>query len=340
MSWRRFITVLSLFLLTLWPGRISASNQPNGWTTGAIRQAAADRALSWVRSQQRDDGALGAYGPSITLTADAIYAVALSGDDPAGSEWTPQDTSLLAALRSLAETQASDAGRVGKALRALGAAGYDASDPTVSALITKLNGWYDPTTGAYGPYPDQGFHQALAIEGLAAVGAPIPDAAINRVLSKQHSDGGWSWQFGNASAESDVDTTGQVMLALLASGMAPDHEAITRAMAFLAAMQQEDGGWPDVSSATVTNGNSSGLAVRAAIRAGLDPRAAPLRAVSPTAEDYLLNLQQSSGAFTWRPDQPADNLMATLDILPALIPAWPGDRPLSYVSCLPAVIRR
>ncbi len=155
--------------------------------------------------------------------------------------------------------------------------------------------------------------------------APVPSAAIRAVLSRQKADGGWGWQFGLPESPSDVDTTGQVMRALRAAGIPPDHPAMIHAVAFLASQQRADGGWGWSEAATSSDGNATGMALAGLLAAGADPLAPPFASQEPTALTFILNLQQPSGAFAYLPTSPDDNLLATLDVIPALSQRWPGD---------------
>jgi len=328
---RSFWWVVLVLAALGWSLPVSSGEAPP--TTASVRQAAVARAITWLHTQQQADGSFGV----LTSTADVVYGIALAGEDPSDPAWTPAGRSLLDALRALSQTQATNAGRIGKALRALGAAGQTTTDPTVSALVTKLDALYDPSTGLYNP--TQGFYHALAVEGLARVGASVPAAAIQALISRQKPDGGWGWQFGKPESASDVDTTGQVMRALRAAGVPADHPAITKAVAYLAARQREDGGWAWGAIATTSDGNATAMALAGLIAADVNPLAPPFANTPPTALTFLLRLQQPSGAFAYLPDQPQDDLLATLDIIPALSPGWPGDRSLPIRVLLPDIIR-
>ncbi|MCD6289973.1 MAG: terpene cyclase/mutase family protein [Anaerolineae bacterium] len=324
-------TILLVLLLVWMPLISTARSAP---TTATARQFAVTRALAWLRTQQRSDGSLGA----LTTTADAVFSVALAGQDPAGAEWTPNGRSLLDALRSLSGTQATNAGRIGKALRALGAAGFTTTDPTVSDLIAKLEALYDPNTGLY--HPSQGFYNALAVEGLARVGAAVPSKAVQALLDHQKTDGSWGWQFDNPEAAGDIDTTGQVMRALAMAGVSPNDPAMLRAVTFLAEHQRADGGWSWDATGASSDGNATGMALAGLVSIGVNPIASPFASQEPTALSFILGLQQPSGAFAYLPDRPDDNLLATLDIIPALSPQWPGDHALPIGVFLPNVMHR
>jgi len=60
------------------------------------------------------------------------------------------------------------------------------------------------------------------------------------VLKFQHDDGGWAWL---AKEPSDAFGTGLALYALAKSGLSANHEARTKALAFLKATQKPDGSW-------------------------------------------------------------------------------------------------
>jgi squalene cyclase len=165
----------------------------------------------------------------------------------------------------------------------------------------------------------------MAVEGLARGRATVPPAAIQALLSRQKADGGWGWQFGLPESPSDVDTTGQVMRALRAAGIPPDHPAMVQGVAFLASQQRPDGGWGWGETATSSDGNATGMALAGLLAVGVNPLASPFAGQEPTALTFILGLQQSSGAFAYLPTDPKDDLLATLDVIPALSQRWPGD---------------
>jgi hypothetical protein len=66
-------------------------------------------------------------------------------------------------------------------------------------------------------------------------------AGIDRLMSRQNADGGWSQV---ANIPSDAYATGQALWALSVAGARHDRPEIGRAVAFLAANQRDDGSWP------------------------------------------------------------------------------------------------
>jgi lanosterol synthase len=95
----------------------------------------------------------------------------------------------------------------------------------------------------------------FGIRGLLAAGETSNELAIGKacrwLVSKQRSDGGWGEHFRGCLSgeyvehgESQVIQTAWAMMALLLAD-APDWEVLERGADFLAAMQLENGEWPE-----------------------------------------------------------------------------------------------
>jgi prenyltransferase beta subunit len=101
---------------------------------------------------------------------------------------------------------------------------------------------------------------------LRAAGAPLPPATIGWLLRQQNRDGGFD--FGTAGGASDVDDTASALEALAVAG-AP-RSASGRAVAFIRAHQDRDGGFPSGGDAG-SNAQSTAWAIQGLIAAGLNP---------------------------------------------------------------------
>ncbi|HYP08605.1 MAG TPA: ankyrin repeat domain-containing protein [Bryobacteraceae bacterium] len=84
--------------------------------------------------------------------------------------------------------------------------------------------------------------RTMQLLGLAWAKAAGPEAkaAVKGLISEQRADGGWGQL---ANLESDAYATGQALVALQASGIAPSHPAFQRGVAFLLRTQRPDGSW-------------------------------------------------------------------------------------------------
>lgn len=328
-----------LLRLLLAVGLLAAAAVPVAAETDVVG-AATCRALTWLATQQGPDGsfgfrpATGAYQPSASTTADAVYVLARLGEDPDGSAWTRGGNSALAALAALAPAYVgTDAGQAGKVARAVAAAGADPRDFAGMDLVAIIQAAYDPATGRF--HPALLFRHTLAVEGLMRSGVPVPPAALDALLNAQLSDGGWFWSFDGQ--QSDVDTTGRV-LQLLAADMAfSAPQAYARAAGLLEQLQTAAGGW-GVGPAGAPNGNSTALAVSGLTAAGFDLSGPQFQKQGLSPLDALLSFQEDTGAFVYlqEPGKEEVRLMATLDALSALAFLVVGPLPCSH-EALPAV---
>jgi hypothetical protein len=110
--------------------------------------------------------------------------------------------------------------------------------------------------------------------------------------------------------------------ALIAAGEASDSDAVTLALAYYKEIQNEDGGWPYQNPSdygTATDANSTAVTIQAIIAAGQDPAGAGwTTGEGNTPDAALAALQNESGAFAWQAAIPDDNLLATVQALPAV----------------------
>jgi hypothetical protein len=272
-------------------------------------------ALTWLHGKQATDGSFG----GVRGTADAVYVLALLGEDPDGAAWSKNGTSALEALEALADDYVTyGAGEAGKVLRAVALAGGDARDFAGHDLIALIEAAYDPATGRY--HPDYLYRHTLAVEGLLRAGRPVPAAAYDALLAAQLPDGSWFWSFDGAVG--DVDTTGRVLYLLAGPGRQRRPAAYAKAAAYLDAAQLPSAGWgvrpaPDPNPA---NANSTALAVAGLRAAGYNPDAPPFQVGGVGGLQALLTFQESSGAFVYiqQPGKEEVRLLATLEALVAL----------------------
>ncbi len=316
----RLLITLSLLTAIMSPAPIAAQ-------VDAPSEAVC-RALGWLATQQGPDGSFGfrlangAYQPSASVTADAVYALALLGEKPDGAAWTRAGYTAVEALAALAPAYVgADAGQAGKVARAVALAG---SDPRAFAgmdLVAIIEAAYDPATGRY--HPALLFRHTLAVEGLLRSGVAVPQAALDALVSAQLVDGGWFWSFDGT--QSDVDTTGRVLQLLAGQARLPASQAYDRAAAFLAQVQTVEGGW-GADASTPPNSNSTALALNGLLAAGFDPQSPEFERQGHNLLTTLLSFQEDTGAFVYirQPGKEEVRLMATLDALIALAPVLPA----------------
>ncbi len=317
--WVITIWVLSVLLVVT----SVASAVPPRHTVSEVLHTHALQAVHWLHTQQHTDGTFG----SVTQTADAVLLIAMVNEDPGGAQWAPAGVSALQALKNQTPqaVQGRDAGVIAKVLRAAALAHADVHHFGGYDLVAELQNLYNPSTGRFDP--TNNFKQALAIEALTAAEIPVPAAAIQSLANDQRPNGGWGWQYGGSAV--DVDTTALVLEAVgTALGNLLSLPQGVQAYQFLQAQQAPSGGWPSIPGGQV-NCDSTALAIRALLVAGLNPRQAPYTAQNPDGTwrnplGVLLSFQDKDGGFHWTQDQAGSRFVATVDAVPALLLPWPG----------------
>ncbi len=280
-------------------------------------------AVAWLHTQQLPDGGFGITSTaSAAVTADAVYALALAGEDPGSPAWTVNGHSALDALTALAPAYArSDAGQAGKVARAVAAAGRNPRSFAGMDLIAVIQAAYNPATGRYSA--DFLFRHAVAIEALQRAKVEVPAAAYKALRDGQLPDGGWFWSFNDAPGKkSDVDTTGRVLQVLGSAPTSACDAGYMRAASYLQSVQGLTGAWAvDASPSSVLNANSTALAVGGLRAIGRHPESAPFVKGGKSGWDALLAFQESSGAFVYSmPADPRTNRMtATTDALAGML---------------------
>jgi prenyltransferase beta subunit len=286
----------------------------------ALADADITGALEYLQSQQNADGGFGSgFSPDSTVgsTADTLLALVAAGANPATFEQggnTP--LTYLAANASSAST----AGDLSKLILAAIAAGENPRQFGGVDSVAKL----EALTGEdakIGGEMDTFVAHTLAVLALASAQRPIPAGAVDYIKMAQQENGSWAWD-GSAATAGDTNTTAFAVQALLAAGEAADGDAVSNALAYYKGIQNDDGGWPYQNPSdygTATDANSTAVTIQVIVAAGQDP-IGPDWATDGggTPVSALEALQNESGAFAWQAAMPDDNLLATVQALPAL----------------------
>ncbi|MCL7454075.1 MAG: cell wall anchor protein [Anaerolineae bacterium] len=282
--------------------------------------AAADMgaALDYLQTQQNADGGFGSgFSPESTVgsTSDVLLAIIAGGGDPTSFAQNGDTPVTYLAGQAGAVTTSGD---LAKLILAAVAAGENPREFGGVDSVAKLEGTIG-ADGRIGTANDTFVSHLLGVLALASVRRPIPDAAISHIEEAQQENGGWAWD-GTAETAADTNTTAFAVQALAAAGQAGDSEAIAQAIEYYRGIQNEDGGWPYQNPSdfgTDTDANSTALAIQAILAAGQDP--ADWTAASGQGPVAALEaFQNESGAFAWQAAMPDDNLLATVQALPAL----------------------
>jgi hypothetical protein len=268
-------------------------------------------AVQWLQPQQQPDGGFSnGFTPSsdASTTADAVTAVRAAGSDPAS--WKVAGHSPLDYLASaVAAGDLKGPGVAAKVTLAAVASGLDPHDFGGADLVTEILGGYDTSKGLFGGGP---FDSALCIQALLAVKAPLPGGAIQGLVGTRLADGSYSFNGDTKPGSGDSNTTAAVVMALAEAGA---KDQIKPSLDYFRAAQNDDAGWTYQKPSPfgeATDANSTALVIQALVAAGenlqnwKDPRQA------------LLALQQTNGAFVFNAATPGDNLLATVQAIPAL----------------------
>jgi hypothetical protein len=281
----------------------------------ALAQAApTPAALTWLHAQQQPDGGFvglnGKTDPS--TTADVAVAFAAAGVSP--GTVTNQGKSIVDFLQDNATTYGATTGGAAKLTLAAVAAGLDPSHFGGLDLVRAVSSKYDQGTGLYDP---QIYVDSLAILALKAVGQGVPAQAITALTTRQTPDGSWAFDGKTDSGAGDSNTSALAIAALSAAGAASS-AAVSKGLDYLSKCQTPDGGFvyqPGAENPPVADANSTALAIQALRATGI-PADSSTVAHATTA---LAGFQNADGAFYYRPDAKQDNVLATVQAVPALL---------------------
>jgi prenyltransferase beta subunit len=308
---RNRITILCVSVVVLLVG-----------TLPALAQADTDVALAYLETQQNADGGFGSgFSPESTVgsTADAVLAIVAVGGDPAAFD--QGGNTPLSYLAANAPSVATG-GDLAKLILALIAVGTGEDPRTFGGVdsVARLESMIG-VDGRIGGENDIFVGHTLAVLALSSAQRPIPAASVAHIKAAQQENGAWAWD-GSSETAADTNTTAYAVQALFAAGEDAGSDAVTRALAYYEGIQNTDGGWPYQSPSefgTATDANSTAVIIQALLAAAQDPTGADwTTAEGNTPLSALEAFQNESGAFAWQAAVPDDNLLATVQALPAL----------------------
>lgn len=306
---------------------------------------AATAAAAWLATQQQPDGGFEVAGYPGFETPDAILAAAEAAQT--GSTWSTAEA--IAAVRALAACGVSPLDWVD----AYSQSGLDAGSAAklvvlVAAPLGLPTTAFDPAgdggpvdldaiiasgvdgNGSYGTFTDT-VYAALALRLTAG---SVPEITMASIRGGQRADGSWDYT-GDAASTDTIDQIGSTsvaVIALIAGGAAQGDPAVARALGFLAAKQQVDGGWQEDGDGQ-TNPNATALAALAIRSAGFNPEGAAWRGATPagaaavaavtgTPTNALIATQDPDGHLVGPYDSFGLNTFGTSQGVHGLLRSW------------------
>ena len=256
--------------------------------------------FDFIFAAQEQNGGWGSEGQ----TLDILLALRAAGWQP-NTVTTDQASTLDYVSENLETYLESGPDAIAKAILGLMAAGKDPQEYNGINLVQRLQAAYNEKAGAFGD-PANTWHQALAVLGLHAASAEIPESAVKSLLSLQQQDGGWEYTPGFGTWP---DNTALAIQALLAAGVSPEEKPVVTAVEYLRTMQTADGGWGDSST--------TAFALMAINALGQSRQ----EWITDSGKDPVTNLltyQKANGAFVYNWEITNDNLMSTAGALLAV----------------------
>lgn len=301
------------------------------------------RAVDYLLSlQDASGGFAGLSGePDPGVTIDAIFALKAAGYRGVDTQ-APIDRALTYLDSNGGDFAATGPGQTAKLTMAVISGGQNPRNFGGSDLIATLTQPEadNPATSA-ALRGDSVFSHALVLMALVAANEPVPPEAIEALRETQIEDGSWAFMGTTELGDGDSNTTSVVLQALVAADHGDD-PMVESGLAYLSSVQNEFGQvLYAAGQADPADANSTALAVQALIATGQNPGDAEWL----NATRGLAVFQNISGGFRYTDALPADNLMATVQAIPALagyvLPvatACAEEAPLTEIDATPAVI--
>ncbi|MDI6857792.1 MAG: prenyltransferase/squalene oxidase repeat-containing protein [Dehalococcoidia bacterium] len=272
-------------------------------------QDAAEEALDYIRGLQNADGGFPDFGAGSSpgATLDAVFAFAAAGID--ARTVTSGGNSPVDYIEGQAASYSGVAGAAAKLVLGLIALGEDPRDFAGVDFVEKMESYFD--AGSYG---DGVFDHCLYMLARSKLGLSPAAGSVNHLKSKQMAEG--CWEYGDGWG-CDTNTTSLAIQALVAADVSPSDSAIEDALDYLAAAQNNDGGFPYLIPSD-SDANSTAFVIQALVAAGENIDAGgPWEKQGNTPMEALLAFQNPvTGAFTYGG---VDSAYATYQAVPALL---------------------
>jgi hypothetical protein len=325
------------------PATAAAANPSSGTPPTLPQVTSATAGATWLAGQLTAAGFIPVAGeptqPDLSATANTVLALASAGDDSAAAEALDY---LKGQVNAYVTVGGSDGpGQLSLLILGAHALGLSPTSFGRTNLVSRLlatqqtSGAEAGLFGAQDATYDGAYRQGLSLSALAAAGVtgtPAVESATTWLDDQQCPDGGWTSLItadnpcnGDPADYSGPDTnsTAQAVEGLSAQG-ALSSKAANRAVKFISAAQDSDGGWgyePNAADAPGSSDpDSTALVVQAILALGKSPAAAKFVQGSANPVSALLSFQLTSGAgngaFFFPGDSDPDTL-ATYEAVPA-----------------------
>lgn len=319
-------------LLGLAPGASTAAVATQATPAPAatpLAGSALPDAVAWLQAQQLPDGAFAGFdgGADPGVTADAV--VALRSADVAGITTGDALPRAVAYLEGrAAEAVAAGPGAAAKLTLAAVAGGRDPRSFGGQDLVAALSAPVPTGTpvALEGAFGDDLYDHLTVVLAMVAAGEPVPPAALDLIRRTQAANGGWAFDGATASEATDSNTTALAIQAFVAAGLPADAgiadgsdlanaPVVSKGLQALRGFQASEGGFVfQPADPPLPDANSTALAVQAILAVGQDPSSAEWGNAAGALGDFA----NPGGGIRYVGADPADNLFATLQAIPAL----------------------
>ena len=244
---------------------------------------------SYLLGAQNNDGGFGsAPGSSSSPLYSGWAALGLAAEGYNPRRVTRDGHSLIDYIAAGAP---SDIGSVERTILVARAAGLSPAGFGGQNLLAAL----ERDMGGDGSVSDQVNLTSFAVLALKAAGVVPSARTLSWLARQQDQDGGFN--FATAGGTSDVDDTGAALEALAGAGGQSAASARARAVGFIRAQQNPDGGFPAGSGAS-SNAQSTAWAIQGLLAAGVDPDSLH-RGGAPSPAQYLQSLIAGDGHVSY-----------------------------------------
>ena len=249
--WLALVSLVAALAIMLTPMPVSAA---------VAEDSPAAMTADWIaREYQAPDSEIALFGTGVLI--DALVSLAATGTESGIA------LDMLAELRlRVGDYVGTDVtfnpGAAGKALHVLSVYGEDPAVFVGTDVEAELRSSMATSGADIGRFGDAlVIQQATAVLGLAMTDAGVPPEAVAHLSSQQCPNGEFTFD-GTCPGPGDSDTTGLVVLALLAGG---DDATAATSVAWLKSLQEPDGSIPGWGT---PNSNSTAAAAQAFVAAG------------------------------------------------------------------------